>query len=483
MTRRFALLLTAFVVGCASMQAVPQGDAPPRSFAPAVGAGAPNRAGIAATPDFVALVKRAGTGVVNIHSRGIIRGAEIERALARLTPQDPLYDFLRRYLPSGAHDYQARDAGAGFVLSDDGYIVTNAHLVAYMDEVTVKLTDKREFKAKVVGVDRRTDIALLKVDARGLSPVAIGDPSRLQVGDWVAAIGSPFGFDNSVTAGIVSAKGRSIPDETYVPLIQTDVAVNPGNSGGPLFNLRGEVIGINSMIYTGSGGYMGVSFAVPIDLAIKVADELRRAGKVTRGRLGVEIQDVTPDLARSFALGQPLGALVTRIEAGSPAQGAGLAPGDIILKVGDAALENSNDLPRIVGLTSPGATVVLEVWRRGAIRHLAAIVGELPGDRPRQAAMSEEIQADRLGLVLSELTPSQRDALHTEGGLLVRDVRGSALRAGIEQGDVIVALNDTMVNRVADFNQALDAVASGHLVALLVLREGELAYVPVRFGA
>ncbi len=469
MMRRFLGLSFALLAVCSPQPTVAQ---PAVSARPTAGVAA------AALPDFVSLVRREGATVVNISSTRRVRGIEIEPGIW-LAPEDPLYEFFRRFLGQGAPEYQARSLGSGFIISEDGYILTNAHVVAEMDEATVKLVDKREFKAKVVGVDRRTDVALVKIDATGLRKVTIGDSSRLEVGEWVAAIGSPFGFENSVTAGIVSAKGRLVPDESYVPFIQTDVAVNPGNSGGPLFNLRGEVVGVNSMIYSGSGGYMGVSFAVPIDVAMEVAGELRTRGRVIRGRLGVQVQEVTPDLARAFGLKSAAGALVVMVEKASPAEKAGFLPGDIVLRVGGKTVESSSDLPQIIAATPPGTTVEFEIWRRRAPRELTAIIGELPPERARAAAEPEVGRADRLGLVLGELTPDQRRDLETDSGLLVRGVRGPALKAGIQRGDVILAIDEVEVNRVADFNKVLAKVPPGGTVALLVLRDGSLVYVPV----
>ncbi len=418
--------------------------------------------------------------MVNIGTSRTVGDAELEPEIPELSPDDPLSEFFRRFAPPGPPEYQARNLGSGFIISDDGYILTNAHLIADMGEATVRLLDKREFKAKVIGVDQRTDLALIKIDAKALRQVTIGDPSKLEVGEWVAAIGSPFGFENSVTAGIVSAKGRVLPGESYVPFIQTDVAVNPGNSGGPLFNLRGEVVGINSMIYSGSGGYMGLSFAIPIDVAMKVAAELRAHGKVIRGFLGVRIQEMTPDLAVSFGLKNAVGALVVLVEKPSPAEKAGFMVGDIILKVDGKAIEASNDLLQVIAGAAPGASVKFEVWRRGAVRELTATLGEVPAERPYTAAEPQERRANRLGLVLTELTQSQREDLAIAGGLLVRRVSGAALKAGIQQGDVILALNDTRVERVGDFNKLLGQAAPGSSIALLVLRRGNLLYVPVR---
>jgi serine protease Do len=426
----------------------------------------------------VSLVKREGATVVNISTTRTVRGSGVD--IPGLSPDDPFYEFFRRFGPPVPREYQARTLGSGFVITQDGYVLTNAHVVADVDEATVKLVDKREFEGKVIGVDRRTDVALIKIDASGLRTVTIGDASKLEVGEWVAAIGSPFGFENSVTAGIVSAKGRFIPDESYVPFIQTDVAVNPGNSGGPLFNLRGEVVGINSMIYSGSGGFMGLSFAIPIDVAMEVAKELRAHGRVIRGRLGVQIQDMTADLAASFGLKRAAGALVVMVEKGGPAEKAGFLPGDVILKVQGKAIESSSELPPIIAATRPGTTLQFQVWRRGAAKELTATIGELEAEEPRPEAEPGELRANRLGLVLSELTARQGAELETEGGLLVRSVRGPALKAGIQAGDVIVAINDRKINRVADFDRALAAVPPGGVVALLVLRDGELVYVPVR---
>lgn len=428
-------------------------------------------------PDFVTLVKQEGGTVVNISTTRTIRDSDIQSEIPGLAPDDPLNEFFRRF---GPHEYLARSLGSGFLITEDGYILTNAHVVSEMDQATVKLLDKREFNAKVIGVDRRTDVALIKIDAQGLPRVTIGDPAKLEVGEWVAAIGSPFGFENSVTAGIISAKGRLLPDESSVPFIQTDVAVNPGNSGGPLFNLRGEVVGINSIIYSGSGGYMGLSFATPIDVAMKVAAELRAHGRVIRGRLGVRIQELTSDLAASFGLKSTAGALVSTVEKGSPAEKAGLLLGDVILKVDGKPVESSSDLPQMIAATAPGNIIKLEVWRRGAAKELTVTVGEMPADTPRATPEPEERRPNRLGLAVSDLTRAQRESLEISGGILVRAVSGPALTAGIQQGDVVVAVNDAKVERVADFNKLISKLAPKSNVALLILRRGVLLYVPVR---
>jgi serine protease Do len=323
-------------------------------------------------PNFVSLVKQEGGAVVNIsvtRAKGAPEG---------LREGDPLYEFFRRF--GGVPDFgeaPASGLGSGFVISSDGYILTNAHVVADSDEVLVKMTNKREFKAKVVGADIYTDVAVLKIDAKDLSAVRIGDPNQLEQGEWVAAIGAPFGFENSVTVGVVSAKGRLLPNGSYVPFIQTDVAVNPGNSGGPLFSTRGEVVGINSQIYSQTGGYMGISFAIPINVAMQIASQLRESGKVVRGRIGVQLQELTFELASSFGLSEPKGALVAGVERGAPAQAAGIQPGDIILAVNDDPVQTTTDLARLVGGTRPGITVDLKVWRNGAASSISVKVGAL----------------------------------------------------------------------------------------------------------
>src|SRR6476661_3856676 len=329
-------------------------------------------------PDFADLVDKQGAAVVNISTTQTVRGQTAPPG----SEEDPFYDFFRRFgPPQPPRDYETRSLGSGFVISQEGYILTNSHVVEAADDITVRLTDKREYKAKVIGSDRRTDVAVLKIDATGLPVVTVGDPNKLRVGEWVVAIGSPFGFESSVTAGIVSAKGRSLPQENFVPFIQTDVAINPGNSGGPLFNMRGEVVGINSQIYSRTGGFMGLSFAIPIDVAIDIQKQLREKGRVSRGRIGVVIQEVTRDLATSFGLDRARGALVNSVEKGSPADKAGVETSDIILAFDGKQVESSSDLPRIVGSTRPGANSTVEVWRKGTTKKLTVTVGELMEDR------------------------------------------------------------------------------------------------------
>jgi serine protease Do len=374
----------------------------------------------------------------------------------------------------------ARGAGSGFIVSSDGYILTNAHVVRGADEVEVKLIDKRTFSAKVIGADSRTDVAVIKITANSLPAVTLGDPTRLRVGEAVAAIGSPFGFENSVTAGIVSAKGRSLPSESYVPYIQTDVAINPGNSGGPLFNMRGEVVGINSQIYSRSGGYQGVSFAIPIDVAMEVVGQLKAGGKVSRGWLGVVIQEVTADLADSFGLDRPRGALVSQVQEDSPASRAGLRASDVILTFNGKPVESSGDLPRMVGMAKPGANITLQVWRRGKAQDLLVVLGELPGEE--QAAGKSGKTYSRGGLALSELTADQRRELGIDHGLLVEEVTGDAARAGIRVGDVILAVNNGKIASVEAFRKAMATVPKGKSAAILVRRgEGSL-YIPLKIS-
>src|SRR5512139_1128741 len=327
-------------------------------------------------PDFTELVEKHGAAVVNVSTTQIVQSAPVAQGLEGLPEGDPFAELFRRFAPQMPREQETHSLGSGFIISSDGYILTNAHVVDSADKIVVRLTDKREYKAKVIGADKRTDVALLKIDANGLPKVNMGDPNLLKVGEWVLAIGSPFGFDSSVTAGIVSAKDRSLPQENFVPFIQTDVAINPGNSGGPLFNMRGEVIGVNSQIYSRTGGFMGLSFAIPADVALDIQKQLREKGRVARGRIGVVIQEVTRDLATSFGLDRPRGALVNSVEKGSPADKAGVEATDIILKFDGKPVDSSSDLPRIVGATRPGTSAPVEVWRKGATRNLSVTVGE-----------------------------------------------------------------------------------------------------------
>ncbi len=435
--------------------------------------------------DVAELVEKQGPAVVNISTTKLVRRGQDTMPFA-IPDEEDLQEFFRRFFPGmpggpkgPMQDIPARGAGSGFIVSNDGYILTNAHVVKGAEEVVVKLIDKRKFTAKVVGADSRTDVAVIKITAANLPTVKIGDPTRLRVGEAVAAIGSPFGFENSVTAGIVSAKGRSLPSENYVPYIQTDVPINPGNSGGPLFNMRGEVVGINSQIYSRSGGYQGVSFAIPIDVAMEVVDQLKATGKVSRGWLGVMIQEVTADLAESFGLDRPRGALISQVQDGSPAHKAGFQAADVILAFDGKAVENSGDLPRMVGMTRPGTKIPVEVWRKGRAQQLQVVLGELP--REDQAAGKPAGKSySRGGLALSELTAEQRRELKIDRGLLVEETTGDAARAGIQVGDVILAVNNGKVATVEEYRKAIAAVPKGKSAAILVRRgEGSL-YIPMK---
>lgn len=447
-------------------------------------------------PDFTELAEKQGPAVVNISITQVMHGQAEGTVPFPGMPDDPaLGEFLRRFgipgMPgqgNGApqQDYKSQSLGSGFIISNDGYILTNAHVVNEADEVLVKLFDKREFKAKIIGYDRRTDVALIKIDATNLPKVTIGDPNQLKVGEWVAAIGSPFGLENTMTAGIVSAKGRALPQENFVPFIQTDVAINPGNSGGPLFNLRGEVVGINSQIYSRSGGSMGLSFSIPIDVAIDVSNQLKANGKVTRGWLGIGIQEITKDLADSFGMKSTNGALVAGVEKGAPAEKGGLEAGDVIVKFDGKPVLTSSDLPRIVGATKPGKTVPVEVLRKGSSKTLNITVGEAPNEKDGVAPApkgSAKPEVNRLGLVLRELTPVQKRKLNGKNGLLVVDAQGAAAQAGIRRGDVVLGLNNTEVQSLEQFNKQLAAVAGGKTVALLVQRDDNTLYVPLKLAA
>ncbi len=441
-------------------------------------------------PDFTELVEKQGSTVVNISTTQSPR-AQAAPQSPQLREDDPFYDFFRRFAPNpGPREFQSNSLGSGFIISTDGFVLTNAHVVEAADEITVKLNDKREFKAKVIGSDRRTDIALLKIEAAGLPAVKFGDPSRLKVGEWVIAIGSPFGFENSVTAGIVSAKGRSLPQENFVPFIQTDAAVNPGNSGGPLFNMRGEVIGINSQIYSRTGGFMGLSFAIPIDVANDIAGQLKSNGKITRGRIGVVIQPVTKELAESFGLAKPAGALVSAVEKGSPAEKAGIEAGDVILKFDSKPVASSEDLPRLVGATKPGSKALVQIMRNKAAKEVTVVVGEMP-DETRSAQRQQRRgqpggkppteAVTRMGMTLSESTPQQREQLNIAGGVVVEEVTpGAASRAGMRKGDIILAINNQDIKSLEQFGQMLGQFEKGKIVALLVRRGANALYIPLR---
>jgi serine protease Do len=440
-------------------------------------------------PDFTRLVEEQGAAVVNISTTQAARRAAVPQVPN--VEDEEVLEFFRRFIPRqlpgpGARP-ESRSLGSGFIISADGYILTNAHVIDSADEINVKLTDKREFKAKVIGADKRTDVALIKIEAAGLPAVRLGDPTRLKVGEWVVAIGSPFGFESTVTAGIVSAKGRSLPQENFVPFIQTDVAINPGNSGGPLFNMRGEVVGVNSQIYSRTGGFMGLSFAIPIDVALDIQKQLRDKGRVSRGRIGVVIQEVSKDLALSFGLDRPRGALVNSVEKGSPADKAGIEATDIITRFDGKPVESSGDLPRIVGATRPGASAQVEVWRKGAARTLSLTVGELQEERvaardtPRERKPAE-LAANRLGIVVSELSAEQKKDMRLNQGLVVVDVRPDA-RADVRQGDVILKMvhngQHTELKTSEQFSKLLAGLDKNAVITLQVRRGENTAFVTI----
>jgi serine protease Do len=451
-------------------------------------------------PDFTDLVEQVGPAVVNI--RTLERRAGTAAAPGPM--DEEMQEFFRRFFgqpmpnvprqaprpnrPPQDEEAQPRGVGSGFILTQDGYVMTNAHVVDGAEEVLVTLPDKREFKARIVGTpDKRTDVAVVKIDATGLPAVKIGDVNRLKVGEWVMAIGSPFGLENTVTAGIVSAKQRDTGD--YLPFIQTDVAINPGNSGGPLINLRGEVVGINSQIYSRSGGFMGISFAIPIDEAIRVSEQLRSpAGRVSRGRIGVQIDQVTKDVAESIGLGRAQGALVRSVEAGSPAEKAGVEAGDIIVKFDGKPIDRASDLPRMVGNTKPGSRASVTVFRRGGSRDLSVTIAEIEPEKPvRRTADREEREkpkgsaaAQSVGLAVSELTEAQKRELKIKGGVKVDSATEGAARAGIREGDIIIGIANVEINNVREFD-AVVAKADKSKPIPVLLRRGELAsYLLIR---
>ncbi len=453
-------------------------------------------------PDFTELVEQVGPSVVNIRT--------LEKAAARRAQTGPteeeMQEFFRRFfgqpmpgVPNTPRqpprpnrpqpqeeEAQPRGVGSGFILTQDGYIMTNAHVVEGADEVMVTLTDRRELKAKIIGTDRRSDVAVVKIEAAGLPAVRMGDVNRLKVGEWVMAIGSPFGLENTVTAGIVSAKQRDTGD--YLSFIQTDVAINPGNSGGPLINMRGEVVGINSQIYSRSGGFMGISFAIPIDDAIRVSEQLRASGRVTRGRIGVQIDQVTKEVAESIGLGKAQGALVRSVEAGAPAEKAGVEAGDIIVKFDGKLIDRMSDLPRMVGNTKPGSKAHLTVFRRGAYKELGVTIAEIEPPAPVRVAAEKEEKpkalgaAQTLGLTVSELTDAQKKEFKVKGGVRVETAAEGAARAGLREGDVIVAIANAEVENVREFEAAIGKIDKTKPVNVL-FRRGEWAqYALIRPG-
>jgi len=441
-------------------------------------------------PDFTELVEKQSASVVNISTT--------QAPKAGGPNEDAMQDFFKHYgipVPPGGMPHgnggggrgseDQHSLGSGFIISADGYVLTNAHVVQDADEITVSLTDKRKLIAKVIGSDRKTDVALIKIEASGLQPVKMGDAEKLKVGEWVVAIGSPFGFESTVTKGIVSAKGRSLPQDTLVPFIQTDVPINPGNSGGPLFNMKGEVIGINSQIYSRTGGFMGLSFAIPIDVALDVSKQLRETGHVTRGWLGVVIQDVTQDIADSFGLSSPQGALIANVEKGGPGDKGGLLPSDIITQFDGKSIRSREDLPRVVGATKPGRDVPVMVWRKGRSTQLHFAVGEMPaespnGMRPASRKSGSDSPAAKLGLSLNNLKEDQKKELDIKAGILIEDITGAAAKAGLQAGDVILSINNVDVSSVEEFNRTLAGVADKKAIALLVRRGDSSRFITLK---
>ena len=433
----------------------------------------------AALPDFTGIVAQNGKAVVNISVIDKAKQDTTPPQIQGMDPNNPFYQFFRQFQVPTPRQSPMYGLGSGFIVSPDGVILTNAHVVDGASDVTVKLTDRREFKAKVLGVDKPSDVAVLKIDAKNLPTVKLDTANDVKVGEWVVAIGSPFGFDNSVTAGIVSGKSRSLPDSSYVPFIQTDVAVNPGNSGGPLFNAKGEVVGINSQIFTRSGGYQGLSFAIPINVALHVKNQLQHYGKVTRGRLGITIQDVDQALADSFGLAKPAGALVSSVNDDSPGAHAGLKPGDVILSYNQKQITNSSQLPLLVADTAPGTKAELGIMRNGQRKQLEVTVG---ASKSTKVAMADTADQDhgRLGVVVRSLNPDERKEAAVSGGVVVEDATGAAANAGIQPGDLILSVNGAPVKSPLQLKHLLDK--AGKHVALLVQRDDGRIFVPVDLG-
>ncbi|HTT12763.1 MAG TPA: DegQ family serine endoprotease [Burkholderiaceae bacterium] len=449
-------------------------------------------------PDFTELVERYGPAVVNIRTVARV-SSQAAPGLPDLDENDPMLEFFRRFFPPGPQQRPGpqgpqqrpprgerevpRGLGSGFIISPDGYVLTNHHVVDGADDIFITMSDRREFKGKLIGSDRRTDVALVKIDATGLPTVKIGDPNKTKVGEWVIAIGSPFGLDNTVTAGIVSAKARETGE--YLPFIQTDAAVNPGNSGGPLINMRGEVIGINSQIFTTSGSYAGIAFAIPIDEAMNVQDQLRTSGRVIRGRIGVAIGEVSKDVADAIGLGRPRGALVSNVEHDSPAEKAGIEAGDVILRFGSKDVERSSDLPRIVGGTKPGTKASMQVFRKGKTLDMQVTVAELPADKAQARRDGDESprsteKANALGLVVSDVSADKLKEMRLRGAVQVDSVDGAAERVGVRPGDLILAINNTEVSNAKQFNDLVAKLDPKARVLLLVRRGDQSTFLIIR---
>ncbi|MEQ9106068.1 MAG: Do family serine endopeptidase [Limnobacter sp.] len=432
-------------------------------------------------PDFAQIAQRYGDTVVNISVRGLKQNA----VQPGISPDDPLFDFFKRFPnPNGPESSPQQGPlptfgqGSGFIVSPDGLILTNAHVVREASEVVVKLNNRKEYQATVLGSDPKTDIAVLKIDAKNLPSAPLGNPNELQVGEWVLAIGSPFGFENSVTAGVVSAKHRSLPDDSFVPFIQTDVAVNPGNSGGPLFNSKGEVVGINAQIFSQTGGYQGLSFAIPIDLANKIKTEIVATGQASHARLGVAVQEVNQTLADSFKLDKPEGALVSSVDTASPAEKAGLQAGDIILRADGKPIVASGDLPALIGTAKPGQDMTLEIWRQGEVLKRTARLGNIDKNIVTNAQKTNAVGEGRLGLALRPLQPEEQREAQVQNGMLVEQVRGSAALAGVQPGDVLIGINGVRVNNIEQIQDTVKQAKKS--VALLVQRNGRKIFLPVR---
>ena len=465
-----AALTGAYSLGHANMPSAPQATAISQ----------PVMAAAAALPDMSGIVARNSPSVVNISVSGTRKGSAVDSWHPQLDNDESLQEFFRRFQgPQKRDNAPVRGLGSGFIVSADGTILTNAHVVDGAEEVIVKLTDKREFKAKVLGLDTASDVAVLKIDARDLPAVKIGTAANTRVGEWVLAIGSPFGFESSASAGIVSAHSRSLPDGSYVPFIQTDVAVNPGNSGGPLFNMAGEVIGINSQIYSRSGGYQGVSFAIPIEVAMNVERQIVTHGKVQRGRLGVSIQEINQSLADSFGLKKPAGALVGSVDKDSPAAKAGLEPGDVILAINGKEISSSSELPAIVSAMTPGAQAKLQVWRKGGTRDVDVQVGKFSDDKLASSDTPEAAKG-RLGVVVRPLTPEEQRRADVSNGVVVENVAGAAAKAGIKAGDIVLSVNGEAITSTEQLRNLITKAEKR--VAILVDRGNSRIFIPVDLG-
>ncbi|MFP5427983.1 MAG: DegQ family serine endoprotease [Gammaproteobacteria bacterium] len=446
-----------------------------------------------ALPDFTTLVEQASPAVVNISTKQKLPDRLAAGTMPDLEGLPPMFrEFFERNMPQqprsprGDRQREAQSLGSGFIISSDGYVLTNNHVVADADEIIVRLSDRSELQAKLVGTDPRTDVALLKVEGKNLPTVKLGDSEKLKVGEWVLAIGSPFGFDHSVTKGIVSAKGRTLPNDTYVPFIQTDVAINPGNSGGPLFNMKGEVVGINSQIFTRSGGFMGLSFAIPIDVALDVSNQLKKDGKVNRGWLGVVIQEVNKDLAESFGLDKPAGALVAQVLEDGPAAKGGLQVGDVILSMNGQPIVMSADLPHLVGSLKDGAKAKLEIIRNGKRQNLDVTVGALPEDDADIGAGAQggaERSSNRLGVSVTDLTAEQKKSLELKGGVVIKEVQdGPAALIGLRPGDVISHLNNQAISNAKEFTEIAKGLPKNRSVSMRVLRQGRASFITFKLA-